>query len=776
MSRLAEWVFGHARWVLVTVLLASAAFASRIPAIGIYTDFRDLLPVGHPYVQLHEEIQEQFGGANVVVLAVEVAHGTVFDPEVLALIHRITLAADELPGVNHHLLASLTHRTVRNVYMTADGGLRSDLYYDPNDPPENARELAALREAVLADPAVYGLLVSADLQAALIRAPLVEGRFEYPQVFAAVQRIRAQAQRPGIRVYATGQPVLVGWVHSYLPQVFEIFLYTAAIMLVLLVAYFRTLYGVLIPLAGVALAASWGLGFIGLAGYNLDPLSLVIPFLIGARSLSHGIQLMERYYAEYAQDRHAPAAARRTFVALFRPGVLGVLSDAIGVLLISIGGIPLNQKLAFYAAFWALSVIFTVLVFVPALLAVLPPPRRVVAHRGLLRRGFPALARALLHVRAARGIVAGAVVLMAGAAALAPRVQIGESEPGSPLLYPTHDYNVSSRAINARFPGAEELYLIADSGEPGGIKRPEVLQAIEDLQRWMLDSPDVGASKAVPDLVKKINRILHSDDPRWLQIPHDARYVGGLFFTYMASSPVPNALKEYITPDERRANVVFYFKDHRGTTVRAALARAQAWAQTAGTRAEGLRIELAAGLIGVTAAVNEVVWRTNFTVVPAVLALIFVAVLLAYRSWHAAWIVLLPMAFSTLLTYAYMAARGIGININTVPMIAVGIGVGIDYSIYMLDRIREEVRGGAALREAVVRAVSTTGFAITMTFTTLIGGIAMWFVLSELRFQADAALLLAVMLALNALAALVLVPAWMLVARPRFVLAVRPAS
>jgi uncharacterized protein len=771
VSRLAGWVFGHARLVLGTVLLTSIAFASRIPTIGIYTDFRDLLPVGHPYVRLHEDIQDQFGGANVVVLAVGVAHGTVFDPEVLALIHRVTLAADELPGVNHHLVASLTHRTVRNVYMTADGGLRSDLYYDPNDPPQDARELAALREAVLADPAVYGLLVSPDLKAALIRAPLVEGRFEYPQVFAAVQRIRAQAQRPGIAVHATGQPVLVGWVHSYLPQILEIFLYTAAIMLVLLIAYFRTLYGVLVPLAGVTLASSWGLGFIGLAGYNLDPLSLVIPFLIGARSLSHGIQLVERFYAEYAQAGAAPAAARRTFEALFRPGVLGVLSDAIGVLLIAIGGIPLNQKLAYYAAFWALSVIFTVLIFVPALLAVLPAPRRVVAHAGVLRRGFPALAGTLLHARAARATVAGAAVLMAGAAALATRVQIGESEPGSPLLYPEHDYNLSSRAINRHFPGAEELYLIADSGAPGGIKRPEVLHAIEDLQRWMLDSPDVGASKAVPDLVKKINRVLHSDDPRWHQIPHDARYVGGLFFTYMASSPVPNALKEYITPDERRANVVFYFRDHRGTTVRDALARAESWARTAGERAEGLRIELAAGLIGVTAAINEVVWKTNFTVVPAVLALIFLAILLAYRSWHAAWIVLLSMSFSTLLTYAYMALRGIGVNINTVPMIAVGIGVGIDYSIYMLDRIREEMQAGGELRDAALRAIGTTGFAITMTFTTLIGGIAMWFVLSDLRFQADAALLLAVMLALNALAAILLVPAWTLVARPRFMLA-----
>lgn len=776
MNWIAERVFRHPVAVLLTVLVVSTVFAARIPGIGIYTDFRDLLPVKHPYIQLHEDIREQFGGANVVVLAVEVEHGTVFTPQVLALIHEMTLAADNLPGVNHHLVASLTHRTVRHVYMTADGGLRSDLYYDPQRPPETPEALAAMRNAVLADPAVHGLLVSPDLKSALIRAPLVEGRFEYAQVFEAVQRIRAQAQAPGISVHATGQPVLVGWVHSYLPQIFEIFLYTAVIMVVLLLLYFRTLYGVLVPLTGIGLAASWGLGFVGLAGYNLDPLSLVIPFLIGARSLSHGIQLVERFYAEYELDHDRAAAARRSFDALFRPGTLGVVSDAIGVLLISVGGIPLNQKLAFYAAFWAFSVIFTVLIFVPALLAVLPPPRRVVAHHGIVRRLLPAVAARLVQRSRARVIVVTAAAVMVVGAALTGRIEIGESEPGSPLLYPEHDYNASSRAINESFPGSEELFVIADSGEDGGIKRPEVLHAIEDLQHWMLDDPAVGGSKAVPDLVKKIDKILHSDDPRWYQIPHDPSYVGGLFFTYMASSPVPNALKEYITPDERRANVVFYFKDHRGTTVRDAIARVETWAAATGEKVEGLHIELAAGLIGVTAAINEVVWATNLKVVPAVLALIFVAILLAYRSWHAAWIILLSMSFSTLLTYTYMALQRIGININTVPMIAVGIGVGIDYSIYMLDRIREEMRTGGELRDAVARAMSTTGFAITMTFTTLIGGIAMWFILSDLRFQADAALLLAVMLALNALSAILLVPAWVLVTRPRFVLTVAPAA
>ena len=100
---------------------------------------------------------------------------------------------------------------------------------------------------------------------------------------------------------------------------------------------------------------------------------------------------------------------------------------------------------------------------------------------------------------------------------------------------------------------------------------------------------------------------------------------------------------------------------------------------------------------------------------------------------------------------------------------AVGVGVGIDYSIYMMDRVREEVLKSGDLEQAVRRALSTTGLAISFTAMTLIAGIVMWIFMSDLRFQADAALLLSVMVVLNGIAALWLVPSWILVFKPAFI-------
>jgi len=761
-------IFNHPRTVLSLVALITIFFATQIPGVRMYSDFADQLPQAHPYIQLHNEIKDTFGGANVIIVGVEVEEGDIFSNETLKLIHEVTQAVDSLPGVNHNLVTSFTHRTTRQVWLTEMGNINSDPYYKPQDPPLNEAQLAQLRKDIVANPRVYGPLVSPDMKTALVKAQLNEGELDYEATFNQLQQMRQDFARDGITLYATGQPVLVGWAYFYKDQIFQILAFTALIMVALLIFHFRTLYGVLIPLAGVIVSTIWGIGIISLFGYNLDPLGLVIPFLISARAMSHGIQLVERYYAELS-DLHEDSrtAARLTFESLFRPGTLGVVSDAIGLLLIALGSIPLNTKLAHYSSLWALCIILTVLLSVPLLLSILPKPKVTTLHQSALRT--VAAAGGNVVSRYPKQILVTALVLVIGGVYLASWVTIGESEPGSPILYQDHDYNISSKAINDHFPGSEELYIVAEHTEEGGMKRPEVLRALEDLERHMMLDPEVGGAKGIPDLIKQVNRLLHNDDPRWQQIPKDEAYVGGLMFTYMASSPIPGALKEFTDPSDRIANLVFYYKDHQGETIRRAIHTAKQWIAENDGKVEGLSIRLAGGTIGVTAAMNEAAFETNKQVLPLVFGLIFVSVLMFYSSLQAGLMMLAAMIFATTLTYAYMGLAGVGININTVPIIAVGVGVGIDYSIYMMDRIREQMVRCRDLQQSVREALSTTGLAVSFTALTLIAGIVMWIFLSDLRFQADAALLLSVMVILNGLAALWLVPAWVLVFKPAFV-------
>ncbi|MCF6194904.1 MAG: MMPL family transporter, partial [Kangiellaceae bacterium] len=488
-----------------------------------------------------------------------------------------------------------------------------------------------------------------------------------------------------------------------------------------------------------------------------------------ARAMSHGIQLVERYYSEHRRIKDKQAAARSTFEGLFRPGSLGVISDAIGLLLISLGSVPINDKLAIYSSIWAGSVVITVLILIPVLLELLPESKQQPNRHTVLHRIFQSIAKIACTRSGAKVTLISVVGLYILGAFLSSWVQVGESEPGSPLLYPNHDYNISSKAINERFPGSEELYIVAHTEKKAGLKEPKVIRALADFQNSMLLDPEMGGSKGLPDLITQVNQIIHNTDPRWLAYPKDNFEAGGLMFTYMMSSPIPGALKEFLDPEEQNANMVFYYKDHKGETIRRAIHMVKEWSNSSIAQIEGFSLELAGGVIGVTAAINEAAYETNIIVIPLVFLLILVFVTVFYWSLHAGWLILLAMSFATTLTYAYMGVVGIGINVNTVPIIAVGIGVGIDYSIYIMDRIKDEFSRSKDLSEAIKTAIGTTGVAIGFTALALIAGVVMWVFISTMRFQADAALLLIVMLVLNALAAMFLVPAWVMSFKPKFI-------
>ena len=765
-----NFLFNNRKFVLAVIFLITAMFAWNIPAVRMLSDFADLLPQEHPYIQLHNSIRDTFGGANIIVMAMEVEEGTIFTNDSLDRIHRITQKLDSVSNINHNLVSSLTHRNTRKIFLTPDGTIRSQNYYDPHHDEYTEEQLAKIQGDVLASTNVYGLLVSPDMKSALIKGTLNEGQLDYGKVFEEIQAIRAEEAAPGVHIHATGHPVLVGWVDSYSGDILLIFFYTILIVLGILVFYSRRLYGILLPLLGMILTSIWGVGFMGVFGYNLDPLMLVVPFLISARAMSHGIQKMERYFLELSRTGEKIPAARNTFNALFRPGALAIVADASALYLIGLGSVPINDKMAVYASFWAVCMVVTVLIVIPMLLAELPRPKSVAVKHTMARAVFPKLAQVVGTKGRSKAVLITCLVIALCATYFSSWVQIGEPEPGSPLLYHDHDFNISSTAINDRFPGAEELFIIARADENGGLKKPEIMKALTDFQNHMMLDPKLGGVKGVNNLLTQVNQMTRNNDPRWSVIPSIDQNIGGLLFMFMMSAPTQGALQEYIDTDDRLANMVFYYKDHTGETIRRAIHMAKEWIDTTGSQVEGLHIDLAGGPVGVTAAINEEAFETNVIVVPAVLILILAFTLWFYGSFHSGFMMLVSMTFATTLTYACMGLLNMGLNVNTVPMIAVGIGLGVDYAIYMMDRIKEEMHVADDVQDAIRRAVSTTGVAIALTATTLVGGIIMWVFISELRFQADAARLLIIMLVMNMASAMFLVPAWVNIFKPRFIM------
>src|SRR3989475_749595 len=568
------------------------------------------------------------------------------------------------------------------------------------------------------------------------------------------------------------------------------------------------------------LAGTCALAFRPLLGLNLDPLVLVIPIFLTARAPSHSVQSMDRYHEEYHRlgDKHA--AIVESYSHLFPPAIASVLSDGIGILLVSIAPIPLIQKIAVFSSFWIVSIIVSVVTLHPIILSVINPPgvheARYPAWSRWLGRGLLLVTGGLFALYALSiafdllgpvklGIVLGTALvlylfhgpiyrvitqLVIAASAgrrrwavaglsialylLCPiwgwRLKVGDMTPGAALLFPRHPYNVAYAKLNQKFLGASQLVVIADTGREDGMKDVAPLTTMEEFADQMEAAPGAGASVTVIDIVKQLARLYHEGEPKWGFVPDKQKYIAELFYTFTQTGQAGD-LDRFLSTDMRYGTIITLFHGYSHDIIMNAIDTGKRWA--AEHTGEHVQFLFAGGLFGVLAAVNEAVessyWMTLALVMVAVAACLY----LTYGSLGAGRILMIPVVLSPLACEAFMYLWQIDLNVNSLPVAAAGAGVGVDYGIYPFSRMIDAFDEIGKLDEAVDYATATTGKAIIFTGTTMIAGTG-FFWLSDLKFLSEMGLLLSLLMTFNKFGALIVVPALVKVLRPKFLTGRKP--
>jgi hypothetical protein len=749
----------------------------------IATYFRDLYPTNHPYTKVFEKYP-QFGSPLSIFLVIQVNKGTIYNPQTLAKIQDATRQIDLIAGVDHNQVLSIASPKIRRVEATAAGIQSTHFLVGPV--PRDSQDLATLRDKIRAAPEVMGVFVSPQEDAALIQASFLERLVDYQVIFDATNEIVKTLGDRDHEIYAAGQPLLSGWIYFYRRQTFAIFAATLVAMILLLALYIRNVAGTITPIIVSFITAIWGLGIAATLKINLDPLMLVLPMLLVARSFSHAIQACERYFEIYAETQDQREACIGSLVSIFPPGVLGILTDAAGLFLIAIAPIPVIEKVAIVSGCWALSLIPANVLLTPIVLSFLPPPRNAaqVIGRASLRHDakLPSAALArfdggmdralkfifqLSHGNLAWATGAMLVPAVIGSALAVRELPLGDSHPGTSLLWPDDAYNTAVRKINEKFIGFDVLQVVGETRERQqmSIQHPASLELMQQFQRHMELDPEVAATFSFADLVTATNRLLHGGLPKWGVVPEN--YADAAMISQLALSGAgPGDSDRLFTRDLTAANINVWYKDHRSETVERALQRAKAF-QYGEQRA--LEFHLASGTIGLIGAINDTVAHSQLRILLLVLAIIFVMCSVTYRSIVAALLLLVPVNFSNLIAASLMVYMNIGLDVNTLPVLAVGTGVGIDYAIYLMSRICEEYPLRNDYHETLFHAISTTGRAILFTASTLLVGMAPWYFLSSLRFQANMGLLIAALMVINMIAALVVIPLLVSIIKPKFI-------
>lgn len=762
-----------------------------------------MVPASHPYMQTFSEYYQTFGGANTVLIAFKHHRGDIYDPAFMETLRQAEQDVFNVPGVDRARVNSIFSPAMLYIEVV-EGGLAGENVI-PSDYAPTPEMMARIR-ANVAKAHVIGRLVSEDQTTALIQFELLErdpaagtmrqqvaaaepfwaglqhawnsasdlaGRWQalaawmtrhrddagagldYVQVGAALEAIRARYATEAVSVHIVGFAKVVDDMTQASLEVAGFFLIALLLTGLLLWRYVGSLRLAALVVGTSLVACIWELGLLRLAGFGLDPFALLVPFLILAVSVSHGVQYVNAWADAVARGQDRGAAALGTFRVLAIPGVVALITDMAGFGTIYLIDIQIIREMSIHAVLGMLGVIVVNKLLLPALLGYvrLPDPQafaRAEAERQ--RRGEIVFRRLAVVTR--RGPALAVLAVCAGLTVFGlfqyPKVRIGDTTEGVPELRPDSRFNRDARAIAADFTmGVDHLKVIGESFEDGCIDHG-VMSELDRFSWYLQNQPGVRGVLSLIELAKLANAGLNEGRLDAESLPRDPRALAQI------TALVPTTTG-FLT-DTCDALALFVFTaDHRAETIDALIDAVNHYTDHL-QQDRRVRLRLASGNIGVMAATNEEVRRNELPVIGWVYAVIALFLWLSFRTRSGVLCVILPLALVTLLSYALMVALDIGQKAATLPVLALATGIGVDYGIYAYAVLAAGLRRGLSLEQAYIEKMRSTGRATLFTGVALSLGVALW-LFSGLQFQRDMGALLVFAFSANLIGAIVVIPA-----------------
>lgn len=758
---LERWVFHHRPWVILLCVAVSVILLREAVQIRPATSFEKMIPTGHPFIRnllAHRDDLESLG--NSVRVAVESTTGDIFSASYQHTLRQLTDEAFYLPGVDRAALKSLWTANVRWSEVTEEGFAGGAVI--PVDYDGSPASLAALRVNVLRSGQV-GRLVANDFRSSIVEIPLQEtypdptqpGRLralDYQALATQMEsrlRERFETQDPQVKVHIVGFAKKVGDLIDGLDQVLWFFLLTVCISLVALYLFTRCLRSSLAVLATTLVAVGWQLGLMHLAGFGLDPYSMLVPFLIFAIGVSHGVQKVNGIALHRAASGDALSAARLAFRQLFGPGMVAILADAVGFLTLLLIDIGVIRELAWGAAIGVAVIVFTNLILLPVVISYSGISRRALqrSQREAAREqgGWRWLAQCA-GPRWAPWSLAAACLALLGGLWYGQRLQVGDLDAGAPELRVQSRYNQDNRFILEHYLSRSDVLVIMARSAPQQCASYATLQALDDLAFTLEALPGVQSTVSLASVAKLANKGMNEGNLKWQALSRNPQVL---------NSAVAGAADLY-NGDCSLTPLLVFLDDHKATTLARVVAASTQFAAIHDSA--HLQFLLAAGNAGIEAATNQVIAAAELPVLALVYLCVALMCLWMFRSLAATLCIVLPLVLTSVLANALMAFMGIGVKVATLPVVALGVGIGVDYGIYLYSRLRHFLDAGLVLEEAYYQALRSTGRAVLFTGICLALGVASW-MFSPIKFQADMGLMLTFMLLWNMLGALWLMPA-----------------
>ena len=742
--------------VLVFFILTSIFLLFQATQIKLDAAFTKHIPLNHSYMKTYLKHQENFGGANNVLISVCDSSGDIFNPEFFTALKGVHDKLFFIPGVDRIQVKSLFSPSTRFVEIVEDGfagGPVIPANFQPNEAG------LAIVKGNIEKAGIVGSIVADDYSCSMVKTSLMEidpntGE-KLDSIVLAEQlenEIRGEFEHNNISVHIIGFTKMVGDVAKGAKVVVTFFAIAIAITTLMVFWFCRSLALTILPISCSLIAVVWQLGMLSTLGFGLDPMSILVPFLVFAIGVSHGVQMINSVSKMVNNGKTSKQAAQLSFRVLLVPGGIALLSDTVGFMTLLSIDIGIIRELAITASLGVAMIILTNLVLLPLLVSYIHVPRNKAQNNDKKTSSSDGI----WHFMSAFATRKVAIFILAITAVLyiigyqnAQNMKIGELHAGAPSLHETSRYNQDTFLITDKYAISVDYMSVIVETIADACTYYDHMDVIDRFQWRMENVAGVQSAVSLASIAKIVNSGYNEGNPKWRALSRNQQTLVQSIARVPSSSGLLNS-------DCSVMPVILFLEDHKAETINRVVDEAKLVASELAT--DDIAFKLASGPVGVMAATNEAVEAAQIPMMLYVYGAVIILCLLSFRSLRATIAVVVPLYVVSTLAQWLMTELNIGLTVSTLPVIALGVGIGVDYGIYILSTMSVKLRNGATVQSAYFDALKERGSAVLITGVTLAIGVSTWF-FSDLKFQVDMGILLTFMFLVNMIAAILVLPA-----------------
>lgn len=752
--------------VIILIAMITVFIGSRIANLRVEVDPDKNLPQTHPYVVAQNQIDKIFGGRNMVVIGVIPKQGDIFQPKILEKVLRITQGINEIPGAIKTNTFSIAAKKAKDIKGTEEGMVIKRLM---ETVPQTKEGLDDLRAKIYRNPLFLNSIISKDAAAAQI---IADFRFNkelqgYPAIEKRVRDIVDKERDDTVTIHLNGPSIALSWLSAYSQKMGMLFVLAMLVIAAVLFMVFGTFQGMFLPLITAIIAVMWGLGVMGILHVPMDPFNAATPILILAIAAGHSIQILKRYYEEYALHGDNKTAV---IESTSRIGLVmitaGLIAAASFFSLITFETMTI-RNFGIFTAIGILNALIIEMTFIPALRATLRPPKNRELKEGIFLAPINSFLNGMsgaITGGKAKAVIGAAFVIVALVSAGGFFLDIDNSLKSnfqkSTLMIQ------DDQVMNSRFGGTNTLTLFVEGGKPDDMKRPDVLKAIEGLQAHLEKQfPQVGKTLSFVDFIKRMNQSMHNDDPAFNTVPESQELIAQYLFVYSMSGD-PGDFDSYVDYNYQKANLLTFCKTDSTAFADKIIDAVNKYAAL--NFPKDIKVT-PAGSLAVADALNHVMVSGKIKNILQIGGVVFIIGSAVLGSFLGGLFIILPLIISVVFNFGVMGYTGITLNIGTAAISAMAVGIGADYAIYYIYRLREEMGNHTELLPAAAKTMKTSGKAIIFVSLSIAFGYLM-LPLSGFGLHIRLGTLVALAMVVSSVTAITILPALIVIFRPKFAL------